>query len=66
MVHESGEILYGWDTTEGIVSASALEIDGAEHLRLYLRGESGIVTRDRKFEPFLDVRSVRHGPLRVD
>ncbi len=53
MVHESGEILYGWDTTEGIVSASALEIDGAEHLRLYLRGESGIVTRDRKFEPFL-------------
>lgn len=48
-----GDILYGWDATAGVVSASALEIDGAEYLRLYLRGDKGITTQDRKFEPFL-------------
>ena len=51
--HEPGEILYGWDATERVVSASTFEKDGREFLRLYLRDRDSISVQDAQFEPFL-------------
>jgi len=50
MVFEENEILLGWDPAEGIVSVELLD---GRTVRLFLRREGGIFTRDEPFVPFM-------------
>ncbi|MDY0039879.1 MAG: DNA polymerase domain-containing protein [Desulforhabdus sp.] len=53
---EENEILFGADTTEGIV---AVEPIGGKSMRLFVRRESRIEARDESFTPFLLVETDR-------
>jgi DNA polymerase, archaea type len=50
LAFEENEILFGVDTTEGIV---AVELSGNDTMRLFLRREGRIETLDDRFTPFI-------------
>jgi len=65
---EANEILFGADATAGIV---AVELMGGNSMRLFIRRESGVETRDEPFTPFLLVETDRlfkdfKGPFQIE
>ena len=47
---DTADLLYGDDTTPGIVAVEQL---GANRVRLYQRASNGVVTEDAPFRPWL-------------